>query len=159
MTATPTKVDQTIFATDPKRLGNCVAACVASALGLRLEQVPNFVEWGRALGDVVPSMQAAPEECSGQAWWAMMLGFFAGQGVWPITLDTIAAAEPGEVVFVSGKSPRGVMHQVLYRDGVLWHDPHPSRAGVVVAADADVWTLREVGPCHDHDPTPTEESA
>jgi hypothetical protein len=151
---TPAKVDQTIFATDPKRLGNCLAACVASALGLQLEQVPNFVEWGRVFGDVVDMHD--PEACSGQGWWAMLMGFFAGQGVWPVVLDDPNEAEPGEVVFVVGKSVRGVMHQVLYRDGQLWHDPHPSRAGIIAPEPgADAWVLR---PCSNHDHAPTEET-
>lgn len=36
----PHKVDQTIFQTDSQRNGNCFAACVASALGKRLADVP-----------------------------------------------------------------------------------------------------------------------
>lgn len=156
--ATPHKVDQTIFATDPKRLGNCLSACVASALGLRLDDVPNFVEWGRVFGDVIPSMDAPKEECSGQAWWAMLMGFFAGRGVWPVVLSDLLDADRHEVVFVVGKSPRGVMHQVLYREGRLWHDPHPSRGGVDIDPDADLWVLRPV-PGHDHTPTPSEEAS
>lgn len=31
---------------------------------------------------------------------------------------------------VSGISPRGVGHMVVYRDGALAHDPHPSREGL-----------------------------
>lgn len=31
----------------------------------------------------------------------------------------------------SGESPRGISHAVIVKDGQLWHDPHPSRAGVV----------------------------
>jgi hypothetical protein len=29
-----------------------------------------------------------------------------------------------------GPGPRGHMHSAIVLDGVLWHDPHPSRAGV-----------------------------
>jgi hypothetical protein len=84
------------------------------------------------------------------------MGFFAGQGVWPVVLDDPNEAEPGEVVFVVGKSVRGVMHQVLYRDGQLWHDPHPSRAGIIAPEPgADAWVLR---PCSNHDHAPTEET-
>ncbi|MFE6645683.1 hypothetical protein ACFVJS_03910 [Nocardioides sp. NPDC057772] len=35
--AGPMSVDQTIFVTDPKRKGNCVAACIATLLGIELE--------------------------------------------------------------------------------------------------------------------------
>jgi hypothetical protein len=34
-------------------------------------------------------------------------------------------------VLVIGKSPRGVSHVVLYQNGKMIHDPHPSRAGVI----------------------------
>jgi hypothetical protein len=148
---TPTKVDQTIFVTDhPKRLGNCVAACVASALGLRLEQVPHFIEFGIYYGD-----KPDPKDTSsGSAWFAMMAGFFAGHGVWPVTVESVDHAEPGELVFVHGPSPRGVGHQVLYRDGRLWHDPHPSRDGLLsISTDGSLFVLRplpEVG--FDHAP-------
>lgn len=30
-----------------------------------------------------------------------------------------------------GTSPRGVSHVCIYKDGKLWHDPHPSGAGLV----------------------------
>ena len=120
------KVDQTIFASDPNRKGNCVAACVATALDLPLDQVPHFIEFGIAYGD---TDDYSAVSC-GNAWWAMLLGFMAGKGLWPVELASVTDGEPGEALFVAGKSSRGVMHQVLYRDGVLWHDPHPSREGV-----------------------------
>jgi hypothetical protein len=33
--------------------------------------------------------------------------------------------------FAIGPSPRGVMHQVIYKDGKLFHDPHPSGGGIL----------------------------
>ena len=44
-------VDQTIFVTDTKRKGNCVAACIATILGISLKEVPHFIEFGIAYGD------------------------------------------------------------------------------------------------------------
>lgn len=38
----------------------------------------------------------------------------------------------------SGPAPRGHHHSVIVRDGVLWHDPHPSRAGLAVIEDYEV---------------------
>jgi hypothetical protein len=38
----------------------------------------------------------------------------------------------------SGTSPRGHRHAVIMRDGVLWHDPHPSRAGIAVVEEYEV---------------------
>lgn len=126
------KVDQTILASDPKRKGNCVSACVATFLGRPLDQVPHFVE-------------ISPDTTVG---W-LLVGYMAGHGYWPHQLASPQDADPGEIVFVAGMSERGVLHQVLYRDGVLWHDPHPSRAGVLDVREVLAW--RPVR--HDHTPT------
>ncbi|GAA4123305.1 hypothetical protein GCM10022215_29880 [Nocardioides fonticola] len=136
------RVDQTILAGDPKRLGNCVAACVATYFGIPLDAVPHFIEYdGGATTD-------GSEGSTG--WWYMLLGFMASRGLWVVELDEVTDAEPGEVVFVAGMSERGVHHQVLYRDGVLWHDPHPSRAGVLDVREVLAWRPAR----HDHQPTP-----
>lgn len=138
----PHRVTQTILASDPKRMGNCVAACVASFLGLDLEQVPHFLEFGDA-------WKPDPDEPDRVVWFAMLAGFMAGHGLWLTQLDDLEGAEPGELVFASGPSPRGVFHQVLYRDGQLWHDPHPSRDGVLEVKEVEAWRPFR----HDHAPT------
>ncbi len=38
---------------------------------------------------------------------------------------------PGKPYIASGISPRDVPHVVAYKDGELFHDPHPSNAGLV----------------------------
>lgn len=141
-----TRVDQTILADDPKRKGNCVAACVATILGLPLAQVPHFIEFGIAYGD----SENVNEVSHGNNWWAMMLGFLAGRGLWVVELDKVTDADPHEFVLVAGMSPRGVVHQVVYREGRLWHDPHPSRAGVLDVRE--VLAVRAL-PGFDHEPT------
>ncbi|HEY9354517.1 MAG TPA: hypothetical protein VIP28_14740 [Nocardioides sp.] len=142
-------VDQTIFVTDTKRKGNCVAACVATILGINLTEVPHFIEFGIAYGD-----SEEGKASDGLHWWAMMIGFLAGRGLWIAQLESVDHAERGEVLLVAGPSPRGVMHQVLYRDGQLWHDPHPSRDGVLEVVE--VLALRP-HPGFDHTPTPDQE--
>lgn len=142
----PTRVDQTILAGDPKRKGNCVAACVASILGLPLDRVPHFIEFGIHFGD----SEDVKEVSHGSNWWAMMLGFLAGRGLWVVELDKVTDADPDEFVLVAGMSPRGVMHQVVYREGRLWHDPHPSRTGVLDVRE--VLAVRAL-PGFDHEPT------
>ena len=139
MSTAAKRIDQTILASDPKREGNCLAACVASWLGLPLAEVPHFIEHGAALNG----------ENDRVSWWSMLLGYMAGRGYWPTELDSPSDAEPGEIAFVMGMSPRGVCHQVLYRDGELWHDPHPSRDGITDVREVLVW--RHVR--HDHEPT------
>lgn len=142
----PARVDQTILADDPKRKGNCVAACVATILGLSLSEVPHFIEFGIAYGD----SENVKEVSHGNNWWAMMLGFLAGRGLWVVELDKVTDADTHEFVLVAGMSPRGVVHQVVYREGRLWHDPHPSRAGVLDVRE--VLAVRPL-PGFDHEPT------
>jgi hypothetical protein len=116
---------------DPAKTGNCVAACVASLLELDLADVPNFVA---VEGDWWMEFQ----------WWLHKRGWVAleldGDYRWP----GYSAA--------SGKSPRGdFKHLVLYLDGKLIHDPHPSGAGIegepsyqwiLVPLDAGKWTRK-----------------
>lgn len=137
------KIDQTIYASDPKRQGNCVSACVATFLGLPLSEVPHFIEHGEAI-----NTSEGTEDRS--AWWAMTVGFMAGHaGLWPVFLDRLEDALPHETLFVAGKGKRGVLHQVLYRDGELWHDPHPDRSGVVAIEEILAWRPTQ----HNHEPT------
>lgn len=139
------RIDQTILADDPKRKGNCVAACVASILGVPLAEVPHFIEFGIAYGD-----SEDVKVSHGNNWWAMMLGFLAGRGLWVVELETVTDADTDEFVLVAGMSPRGVVHQVIYRGGRLWHDPHPSRAGVLDVRE--VLAVRALSG-FDHSPT------
>lgn len=137
-----TRVDQTILASDPHRQGNCVAACVASYLGVPLETVPHFLEH---------DTEATVDGSAGSvAWWWLLIGFMAGHGLWPVELDSLTEGERGELLFVAGPSARGVFHQVLYRDGELWHDPHPSKDGLTEVREVLAWRPRQ----HDHAPTP-----
>ena len=146
--ATPNnmRVDQTILAGDP-RLGNCVAACIATLTHTPLNKVPHFIEHGIAYGDSKDPGAVS----TGLHWWAMTLGFLAAKGLWVYELDELDDAEQGEYLLVAGMSPRGVMHQVIYQNGELWHDPHPSRAGVLDVRE--VLAVRPL-PGFDHTPTP-----
>lgn len=36
---------------------------------------------------------------------------------------------------VSGKSPRGIKHMCIYKNGILVHDPHPSKEGITDLTD------------------------
>lgn len=136
-------VDQTIFAGDPGgRLGNCLPACVATYLGVSLGEVPHFIEWG-------DRYNPDPDEPDTGRWWCMFLGYMAGHGLWPVELEAVDQGEPGEVLFVMGMSPRGVCHQVLYRDSALFHDPHPDKSGITDVREVIAWRPM----LHDHTPT------
>lgn len=43
----------------------------------------------------------------------------------------VGAEIPRGFALGSGLSPRGYSHAVIVKDGEVWHDPHPSRAGVL----------------------------
>ena len=146
------RVDQTILHSDPQRPGNCFAACVATAVGKALHEVPHFVEWGQYLHN---GQLRDDEDADRECWWAMFVGWTMALGLCPEALRSVHDADADELVFVSGLSPRGVAHQVLYRDGELWHDPHPSRAGILsIDPDDLIFVLRSLPAAgHDHEPT------
>ncbi|MBO3760337.1 hypothetical protein [Ciceribacter sp. L1K22] len=120
-----TPVDQTQFAGEGVG-GNCVQASVASILDLPLSAVPHFLE-------------AAPTPSEWElAFWDWCeergIGLIRRSGEWIFDGYYLA----------SGPSPRGVNHMVVYRDGVLAHDPHPSRAGVLEVRQT--WVLAPLDP-------------
>jgi len=98
-------------------LGDCWRCCIATILGLRAEDVPNFVEeenwwdaataWLAERGKSMVYVSAHPDEG-----WAQCVG--------------------GALFIASGKSPRGdFKHAVVWGAGGVVHDPHPSGDGLV----------------------------
>lgn len=105
-------VDQDIFINDPQgRVGNCLQACVASLLEKDLTEVPHFA----ALSD--------------DTWFSEMCNWITDHGY--EFDDTGDCVDFKNYVLAIGPSPRGVSHAVIYYDGKLAHDPHPSRAGIL----------------------------
>jgi hypothetical protein len=100
-------VDQTTYG--PTH-GNCISACVASILELPIEVVPYFID---------------------EHWWERLVG-------WLTTLGLIATAvedrcPPGYAI-AFGPSRRLIDrgHACVAIDGVIVHDPHPSREGLPI---------------------------
>ncbi|MGB3898184.1 MAG: hypothetical protein WA973_06485 [Mesorhizobium sp.] len=105
-------MDQTVLY-DPaegSEKGNCTEASVASILGLRLEDVPDF----RAKGV--------------ESFWDEFHEFFRSRGYEAVRFP--AGRQFETMYLASGISPRGVHHMVVMKDGKLVHDPHPSKAGI-----------------------------
>ncbi len=104
-------VDQE-FLHDPEvgSVGDCFRACIASVLELPIAAVPHFALLGNRWQFVLNCYLAG---LSREIEWA--------QGVPPDGIWAIATVQ----------SPRNsdVKHSVIFRDGVIVHDPHPSRAG------------------------------
>lgn len=100
-------VKQTTFG-DPD--GNCFEACIASITKLPLGEIPHYLgnDWFEQYRDWLLE----------RGW---MLAFWSGD------------APPGQCI-ASGPSPRGIPHSVVYQDGSMLHDPHPSNAGLEIAS-------------------------
>ena len=98
--------------------GNCLAAALASILEIDIDDVPEFEDmgdnWGGELAD-----------------WLDSIGFYIME--WQEVIPDI----PGYFL-VCGESPRGVLHEVVYFDGKMVHDPHPSNAGITTVKDVFV---------------------
>jgi hypothetical protein len=108
---------QTIFG-DKK--GNCFATCIAALIGVPVEDVPNF--------------------CLEDTWFSDAVNWLFKRG-WGTAYfygdDTKGQVPPGACLYsvlpyiATGPSPRGdFLHSVIERDGKLFHDPHPSDAGL-----------------------------
>lgn len=102
--------------------GNCQSVCLAMMLGLPLSAVPNFWVIGGYTSDGFVHAQRE---------WLEKRGLFI--------LTFSSWGQEGAVLFppqqgyfiVGGTSPRGHLHSVIFKDGVLWHDPHPEGGGIV----------------------------
>ena len=105
-----TPVDQTKFS-GPGSVGNCFPACVASITGIPLDEIPNFCE--------------RPEE-----WFADAMAWCALRG-WALSPENDDELPDGKPCIASGPGPRGKRHSVVWMDGKMIHDSHPSRAGLV----------------------------
>lgn len=116
-----TPVDQDRFFDKEKGTrGNCLQACLATLLDFPLKAVPNFAE-----------MPAYAWQESMYRW----LSFYGLDALQHFACDPA----PNGVAMATGPSPRGVRHSVVFLDGVMAHDPHPSRAGLL-SIDS-YWTI------------------
>lgn len=95
---------------DAGTVGDCFRACIASVLEVPIAAVPHFA-------------------LLGNRWSLVAIRYCEG-----LSRDLIwQQGEPPEDVWaiVTVQSPRSddLRHSVIYRGGVMVHDPHPSRAG------------------------------
>jgi len=109
-------VDQQILG----EMGDCFTASLATLLDLPYEEVPYFISMGTA-------------------WHEPFFEFLDKHGYKYKGLATAKRIQEGISLgvdgyfLVSGGSPRGFKsgHSVIYKGTVLFHDPHPSRMGVL----------------------------
>lgn len=127
---TPVKITQTIMGA----YGNCQSACLAMMLGIPLESVPAFSQIAQDTGD--EKAFAAQAEWLRERGWGMLTVVKWQSLPWP----------PHQGYFIAGgPSPRGHRHSVIYKDGELWHDPHPEGGGISEVQDIDF--LYPLNPC------------
>lgn len=104
--------------------GNCMSACLASIFEVPLGEVPNFFTVGGTEPD---------------KWWKTCRDWLRtkGFGVMSLAVDSNILSMYEGIFIVSGKSNRGFEHAVVFKDGKIIHDPHPSLDGIdeVVSVD------------------------
>jgi len=109
-----TPVDQAVLHDQELgKVGDCFRACVASLLDLPIADVPHFV-------------------AKGENWSVALVEWLAARGLEPLCFDTRIAlfGREHEPCIASGDGPRGAKHSVVWCDGEVAHDPHPSRGGL-----------------------------
>lgn len=110
-----TPVDQE-FHIEEKQIGDCVRAATASLLDLKREEVPHFVR-----------------DEPGNTWYDTWEKWIKDRGH-SITVFHQPWSNPPKLLgyyLASGHSNRGTRHMIVMKDGVLSHDPHPSRTGLI----------------------------
>jgi hypothetical protein len=106
-------VMQTIFrGKEGEEKGDCLRACICSLLHLKIEEVPNFVEY-----------EPSNEWLDGLEKWLKQRGY---RLVFDCHEPTV------EYYMVWGMSVRKTYHSAIYSKGELVHDPHPNGGGVDV---------------------------
>jgi hypothetical protein len=98
-------VDQTRYDTK----GNCVSACIASILELPVEVVPLFISDG---------------------WWSRLLRWLGTRDLSATKIEADRAAPGYTIAFGPSMRLVGLGHACVARNGIIVHDPHPSRDGL-----------------------------
>jgi hypothetical protein len=122
-------VDQTEFSNEEgTEHGNCLSACLANLLGIDLAAIPNFAELERKWFPVFSSIiREHGYEFQGSY-------YFDNPNRESSWEDLLSKSNGIDGIFIAGgSSPRikGIDHAVLYKDGEMLHDPHPSRDGIL----------------------------
>lgn len=97
--------------------GDCVRACVCSILDLPLEEVPHFVRW------------------HGHEWAVALMDWCEARGIEANCYS--GGSDHNAPYMLCGPSPREGRHAVVAQAGLIIHDPHPSRAGLLMQRRSD----------------------
>lgn len=111
--------------------GNCFAACVASLLELPITEVPNI----ETLFDMDMYHQEVLDKWLNHKGYEMSVDdrLRCFHPNLPNYIDSPTYREEfrDKYYLVSGKSPRGVMHMTIYKNGRMVWDPHPTKEGLL----------------------------
>lgn len=124
---------ESLYVKDVSR-GSCYPTVIACLMDLELNEVPNFhifyftdqerqnlftyyKNWDDVNYDEI-------------LWYRMLIIFLASRGFMIKQLSRFELPK-GVPYMVTGKSKRDVNHIVIYQDGKMIHDPHPSNDGVI----------------------------
>ena len=101
--------------------GNCLAASLASVLGMRLQEMPNL---------------------RGPDWYEKMRQFLAPRGLRPVVVARRDVPDGSRVLNIGlGDGPRGRPHAVVCSGVTVVHDPHPDRRGLLKVPDHHVFVV------------------
>lgn len=116
----PVRVDQ--------RPGGCWAACVATITGIPLDELDQNIPAGASEQWFLDHATELHND---------MVHKLRARG---FRLECIYRDIPRGFAIASGPGPRlnRVQHAVVALDGELWHDPHPSRAGLVAVESYEI---------------------
>ncbi len=101
--------------------GNCFVACIASLLEIPVGDVPDFLLEDHESFLVANWHVRYSTWLNKRGWGVCYLGT-------PQFLRIVGVKDA--YFIVSGKSPRGIGHAVVYKGPNMVHDPHPSGDGV-----------------------------
>lgn len=101
--------------------GNCIVACYANVLLLNIKDCPAFEELF---------------DCKPNGFWFECINLWFREIGYELKICQEEEEIPDniEYYFAYGPTLRGVMHQVIYKSGKLFFDPHPSNAGILTEA-------------------------
>ena len=106
----------------PKERGNCLPACFACLLDLESPE------------DCIQVQEFYDLDNLNNTIWIDKLQFWLKErGLRWVSTD--GHLYDGSLYLVSGMANRGFNHICIYRDGKLYHDPHPSGEGLINERD------------------------
>jgi len=119
-------VMQTIFGdgSNGDTPGNCLQAALATIFRIDLDTVPHFMEFGVDWFEQL------------QSWLRESFDMYA------LSFEYDDRLHVEGYYLLTGKTERGLMHTVVYKDGKLMHDPHPDSNGLIAPESCCVFVSR-----------------